>query len=342
MKILVTGGTGYIGSHTAVELQQEGHEVVIIDNLSNSDIKVLDGIAQITGKKPGFIKLNLCSRKELKAFFLNNKDISAVVHFAAFKSVSESVQKPLLYYENNLVSLLNLLESMLENKIQHFVFSSSCTVYGAPDMLPVKESSPLKKAISPYGKIKQICEEVLFDVAQKEKLRVLSLRYFNPIGAHETALIGEWPIGSPTNLVPCVTQTAVGKREVLNVYGDDYDTKDGTCIRDYIHVTDLAKAHVKAIKRLTANGTEWEALNLGTGKGYSVKEVIKTFEKVSGKKVNFKIVERRAGDIASVYADPSLANQELQWKTEKSLEDMLISAWNWELSLVNKSNRVAV
>lgn len=338
MKILVTGGTGYIGSHTVVELQNAGYEVVIIDNLCNSYIEVIDRIEQITCKKPHFCKLDLCNSAALNNFFSANKNIKAVIHFASLKAVGESVEKPLMYYQNNLGALFTLLEMTLKNNIENFVFSSSCTVYGIPDFLPITEKSPLRKAASPYGKIKQISEEILNDLTSTTRIKSICLRYFNPIGAHESALMGELPLGVPNNLVPYITQTAAGKHPYLKVYGNDYDTNDGSCVRDYIHVTDIAKAHVKALERLlnNRNKNNWEAFNLGTGTGSSVFEIIKTFEKVSQKKLKYKIIARRAGDIAKIYADPSLANNELKWKTERSLEDMLASAWKWELALQEK------
>lgn len=332
-KILVTGGTGYIGSHTVVELQQEGFEVVIIDNLSNSSESVLDGIEKITGKRPAFEKFNLCDRDQVDTFFSNYVDIEGVIHFAASKAVGESVEKPLLYYRNNLVSLMNLLESMQKYSVPNIVFSSSCTVYGQPERLPVTEEAPVQQAESPYGNTKQICEEILQDtVASNEKLRGIALRYFNPIGAHDSALIGELPLGVPNNLVPFITQTALGIREKLSVFGDDYNTPDGSCIRDYIHVVDLARAHVIAIKRLLEDKhkTTFEYFNLGTGKGTSVLEAIHSFEKVSGQKLNYSIVERRTGDIEQIYADTNFANEELGWKAKKTLDDMMLSAWKWE------------
>lgn len=340
-RILVTGGTGFIGSHTVVELQQKGYEVVIIDDLSNSSADVLDSIEQITGIRPGFEHFDLCDRNKLKDFFAKNSDIKAVIHFAAKKAVGESVEKPLAYYRNNLLSFLNLLECMLENNVKHFVFSSSCTVYGEPDYLPVDENAQIKKAESPYGNTKQICEEILEETiaANNENLEGIALRYFNPIGAHESGLIGELPLGVPNNLVPFITQTAIGKRDKLKVFGDDYETPDGTCIRDYIHVVDLAKAHVVALERMLNLRIQapFEVFNLGTGNGYSVLEVVKTFEKVSGQKLNYEIAPRRDGDITQVYADTSFANHELGWKAERGLEQMLETAWKWELALKEKS-----
>lgn len=338
MKILVTGGTGFIGSHTVVELQQKGYDVIVVDNLSNSTIEVLDNIQKITGIRPEFEQFDLADEKLTSAFFRKHTEINAIIHFAAFKAVGESVEKPLMYYRNNLFSLLNILNGMKENGINNFVFSSSCTVYGQPDELPVKESSPIKKAFCPYGNTKQISEDIIFDTAAVTDLKAIALRYFNPIGAHESALIGELPLGVPNNLIPYITQTAIGKREFLRVFGNDYDTPDGTPIRDYIHVVDLAKAHVIAVDRML-NGKmkkQCEVFNLGTGNGFSVLEVINSFEKVSGTKLNYKIVGRRPGDVIEVWADTSFANKELGWKAEKGLDEMMLSAWNWEKALKNK------
>ncbi len=334
-KILVTGGTGYIGSHTVVELINAGFEVVIIDDLSNSLISALDGIEKIIGKRPAFEQFNLCDREKVFSFFKKQPDINGIIHFAASKAVGESVNVPLKYYRNNLFSLINLLDAQIEYNIQNLVFSSSCTVYGQPDKLPVTEDAPVQKANSPYGNTKQICEEIIQDTIKANKnLKAISLRYFNPIGAHDSALIGELPLGIPDNLVPYITQTAFGIREELKVYGDDYNTPDGSCIRDYIHVVDLAKAHVIALKRMIENKTkaDYEYFNLGTGNGFSVLDAIKSFEKVSGQKLNYKIVNRRPGDIEKIWADTSYANNELGWKAEKSLDEMMLSAWNWEKS----------
>jgi UDP-glucose 4-epimerase len=333
MKILVTGGTGYIGSHTAVELIENGFETLIADNLSNSRIEVLDGIEAITKTRPVFEKLDLCDLERLRSYCHENPGVRAVVHFAAFKAVGESVKKPLEYYRNNLVSLINLLQAMREFNIPNLVFSSSCTVYGQPDTLPVTEDSPVKPAASPYGNTKQISEEVIRDtVAASTGMKAISLRYFNPIGAHPSARIGELPSGTPLNLVPYLTQTVIGIRDHLRVWGDDYDTPDGSGIRDYINVVDLARAHVKAIERLVGNKGQqaYEVFNLGTGTGLSVLEIIRTFEKATGKKVNYRIYPRRKGDIACVFADTSLANRELGWRADTSLEDTLRSAWDWE------------
>lgn len=332
-KILVTGGTGYIGSHTFVELINDGHEAIIVDDLSNSEKSVLDGLEKITGIRPHFEQFNLCDREKVFKLFKDNPDIAAVIHFAAFKAVGESVQKPLEYYDNNIASLINLLLAVREFGTAGFVFSSSCTVYGQPEELPVTENAPVQKAMSPYGNTKQIAEEIIEDAIQAhEGLQAIALRYFNPIGAHESALIGELPIGVPLNLVPFVTQTAAGIREKLRVFGNDYNTPDGTAIRDYINVTDLAKAHVVAVNRLLEkkNNKAFEVFNLGTGTGSSVLEIIETFEKVTGVKLNYEIVERREGDIEQVWANTKVANEVLGWKAEKSLEETLSSAWNWE------------
>ena len=334
-RVLVTGGTGYIGSHTVVELQQQGYAVVIADNLSNSEAGVIDRIAAITGIKPDFEKTELTDPVEVKKLFEKYTDISSVIHFAALKAVGESVEKPLHYYRNNLFSLLNLMQEMERRGIYDFVFSSSCTVYGQPDVLPVREDSPVKPALSPYGNTKQIAEEIIIDASRNGKLKAQLLRYFNPIGAHETALIGELPLGVPNNLIPFITQTAIGKRKELSVFGDDYGTRDGTCIRDYIHVVDLAKAHVIALQRMEnkTNKKQVEIFNLGTGNGFTVLEVIRSFEKVSGEKLNYRIVGRRAGDVEAVWADTSFANRVLGWKAERDLDCMTLSAWKWEQAL---------
>jgi UDP-glucose 4-epimerase len=334
-KILVTGGAGYIGSHTVVELQQQGFDVVIIDNLSNSHARVMDRIAEITGIKPEFHRFNLIDQKETASFFSSHSDLSGIIHFAAFKAVGESVDDPLRYYRNNLDSLINVLQGMKDHKVKNLVFSSSCTVYGQPDSLPVKETSPIQEAWSPYGNTKQMSEQILRFSVTAYGLKAIALRYFNPAGAHESALIGELPLGIPNNLVPFITQTASGKREFLRVFGSDYDTPDGTAIRDYIHVVDLAKAHIVAIKRMIHGRTKsnYEIFNLGTGNGFSVLEVIRSFEKVTGQQLKYKIVERRPGDIEKVWADTSLANEELGWRAEKSIDEMMRSAWNWELTL---------
>jgi UDP-glucose 4-epimerase len=337
-QILVTGGTGYIGSHTVVELQAVGFDVVIIDDLSNSSAEVVDNIEKISGIRPAFEEFNLLDSVKLDAFFEKYSAIEAIIHFAAFKAVGESVQKPLAYYRNNLVSLMNILDCMSKYKVPNLVFSSSCTVYGQPDQLPVTENTPKKDAESPYGNTKAISEEVLHDVVNvTPDLNVIALRYFNPIGAHPSALIGELPSGVPNNLVPFITQTAAGLRQQLSVFGDDYNTPDGSCIRDYINVVDLAKAHVVAINRLINrdNTNRFEFFNIGTGNGASVLEVIHTFEEANGVKVNYKIVDRRPGDIEKIYADTTRANTVLGWKAETSLHDTLISAWRWEKRIRN-------
>jgi len=333
-KVLVTGGLGFIGSHTVVELQNEGFEVFIIDNLSNSTIDVLDKITSITNIKPNYFNIDLKNKLAVKDFFQKN-DVDGVIHFAASKAVGESVQMPLEYYENNIGSLVYILQEMKANNINNFIFSSSCTVYGQADELPITESAPIKPAESPYGNTKQIGEEIIKEATNVSNLKAIALRYFNPIGAHETAKIGELPIGVPQNLIPYVVQTAAGIRKELSVFGSDYPTPDGTAVRDYIHVVDLAKAHIAALKRLfkNKNKSNFEVFNLGTGKGNSVLEIIKSFEKVTGKKVNYKLAERREGDITSVYADTNFANDELGWKTELSLDQALLSAWKWQETL---------
>jgi len=340
-KILVTGGTGYIGSHTTVELIEEGFDVVLIDNLCNSDADVLDRIALITGVKPELAVFDICDRAKLEAFFQEHKNISGIIHFAAYKAVGESVNKPLDYYRNNLLSLINLLDSIKVHGIQHLVFSSSCTVYGQPEKLPVAEDAPIQPAISPYGNTKQIGEEIIRDTAAaSQNISTISLRYFNPIGAHQSALIGELPRGVPENLVPYITQTAYGLRKELKVFGNDYDTPDGSCIRDYLHVVDLAKAHVTAVRRLVENRnkSKYEVFNLGTGKGVSVFEAIKSFERVTGIRLNYQITGRRAGDIEKIWADPSLANRELGWRTMISLDEAMRTAWEWE-KYIRKANK---
>jgi len=338
-KIVVTGGTGYIGSHTAVELMNEGYEVILVDNLYNSEAGVADSIGDITGKKPHLEVFDLCRRKKVNSFFKENKNISAIIHFAAYKAVGESVNKPLEYYRNNLVSLMNLLDAMKEFNIPAMVFSSSCTVYGEPEKLPVSEEAPIQPATSPYGNTKQIGEEIIYDtISACKDLNAISLRYFNPIGAHPSGLIGELPRGVPENLVPYLTQTAYGLRDELKVFGNDYNTPDGSCIRDYLHVVDLAKAHVIAVKRLIEgkNKKKYEVFNLGTGKGVSVLEAIKSFERVTGTKIKYRITGRRAGDIEKIWADPSFANKELGWKTVSTLDDSLKTAWEWEKKIRNK------
>lgn len=333
MKILVTGGLGFIGSHTVVELQNEGYEVVIIDDCSNADEKVLDGITAITGKKPVFEKIDLKERSKVEEFFKRHQDIEGVIHFAASKAVGESVEKPLLYYENNIGTLVYMLKELSAKASASFIFSSSCTVYGQADTMPITENAPVKPAESPYGNTKQIGEEIIRDTCKVTPgLNAIALRYFNPMGAHPSSEIGELPIGVPQNLVPFITQTGVGLREQLSVFGDDYPTSDGTCVRDYIYVVDLAKAHVVALQRLLGgkNKDNYEVFNVGTGKGSTVLEVIKSFEKVSGRKLNYKIVDRRPGDITSAYADTTLANKELGWKAQYTLDQAMKSAWDWE------------
>ena len=332
-KVLVTGGTGFIGSHTVVELINEGCEVIIVDNLSNSRIGSLDGIEKITGIRPVFEQIDLCDRAQLEDMLKRHKNIDAIIHFAAYKAVGESVAQPLKYYHNNLISLINLLELMPQYAIENIVFSSSCTVYGQPEELPVTEQASIQVATSPYGNTKQISEEIIRDtVDASANIKSIALRYFNPIGAHPTALIGELPVGVPNNLIPYITQTAIGIREQLSVFGDDYNTPDGSCIRDYIHVVDLAKAHVVAVRRLVENRNkaDFEMFNLGTGRGVSVLELVNTFEKVTGQKLNYKIVGRRSGDTEQVWADTNFANNELGWTAESTLEETLLSAWNWE------------
>ena len=332
MKVLVTGGLGFIGSHTVVELQNEGFEVVIIDNLSNSSEEVMGGIEAISKKKPVFEKMDLREKKAVEAFFEKHNDIKGVIHFAASKAVGESVENPLLYYENNLSTLIYLLQELQKKDEASFIFSSSCTVYGQAEKMPITEDAPIQVAMSPYGNTKQIGEEIITDVAKVSNIRAILLRYFNPVGSHPSAEIGELPIGVPQNLVPFITQTGMGLREKLAVYGDDYPTSDGTAVRDYIHVVDLAKAHVVALKRLLdhKNLDKVETFNLGTGTGSSVLEVIHAFEKVSDKKLNYQIVGRREGDITSAYANTDKANEVLGWKAQSTLEESLASAWKWE------------
>ena len=334
--ILVTGGTGFIGSHTTVELQNAGYDVVIVDNLSNSREDVLDGIEKITGIRPAFEKVDLRDFDATEAVFKKYPKIQGIIHFAASKAVGESVEKPLLYYRNNIVSLINLLELMPKYNVKGIIFSSSCTVYGQPDHLPATEETPIKKAESPYGNTKQINEEIIRDtVASGSPIKAIMLRYFNPIGAHPSALIGELPIGVPANLIPYVTQTAIGIREKLSVFGDDYNTPDGSCIRDYIYVVDLAKAHVCAMTRIMEDKTDEnvEVYNIGTGKGTSVLELINGFERATGGKLHYQIVGRRAGDIEQVWGNVDKANKVLGWKADTPLEDVLASAWKWQLAL---------
>ena len=337
-KILVTGGTGYIGSHTVVELQQAGYDVIIVDNLSNSSADVLEGITRITGKRPLFDKLDCTDFEAMEALFSKYR-FDGIIHFAASKAVGESVQKPLLYYRNNLVSLINLLELMPEHKVKGIVFSSSCTVYGEPDENPIDENAPIKPAASPYGNTKQINEEIIQDfIHSGASIKSIILRYFNPIGAHPSAEIGELPLGVPQNLVPYITQTGIGIRKQLNVFGNDYNTPDGSCIRDFINVVDLAKAHVVAIERMLEDKSDEKVVvfNLGTGNGVSVLELIRVFEKVSGKPLNYKVVERREGDIEQIWAQPHKANNVLGWKAVETIEDTMASAWKWQLHLREK------
>lgn len=332
MKVLVTGGLGFIGSHTVVELQNEGFEVVAIDNLSNADISVLKGIEAITGKQPIFEQTDLRDKQAVTSFFKKHNDILGVIHFAASKAVGESVENPLLYYENNINALVYLLQELQQKPEANFIFSSSCTVYGQAELMPITENAPVQQAMSPYGNTKQIGEEIITDVAKVTNINAILLRYFNPIGAHPTTELGELPIGVPQNLVPFITQTAIGLRKELSVFGSDYPTADGTCIRDYIHVVDLAKAHVVALQRLISkkNTDKVETFNLGTGTGSSVLEVINTFEKVSGKKLQYKLVDRREGDVIEAFANTDKANDVLGWKAKSTLEEALASAWKWE------------
>ncbi|MDF4221227.1 UDP-glucose 4-epimerase GalE [Maribacter huludaoensis] len=333
MKVLVTGGLGFIGSHTVVELQNKGFEVVIIDDCSNSDESVLDGIEAITGKKPAFEKLDLKEKHKVEDFFQRYQDVTGVIHFAASKAVGESVEKPLLYYENNIGTLVYILKELCKKNKASFIFSSSCTVYGQADKMPITEDAPVKAAESPYGNTKQMGEEIIADTCKViPNLNAIALRYFNPMGAHPSGEIGELPKGVPQNLVPFITQTGIGLREELSVFGDDYPTPDGTCIRDYIYVVDLAKAHVVALERLLngKNESNYEVFNVGTGKGSSVLEAIKSFEKVSGRKLNYKVVGRRPGDVTTAYADTTKANKVLGWKAEYSLDEAMNYAWIWE------------
>ncbi|MDR0544545.1 MAG: UDP-glucose 4-epimerase GalE [Odoribacteraceae bacterium] len=336
MKILVTGGTGYIGSHTVVELQQEGFEVVIADNLSNSNIGALDGIERITGQRPLFARVDLTDAATTRELFANHRDTRAIIHFAALKAVGESVEKPLEYYANNLNSLINVVAGAREFGVPGLVFSSSCTVYGQAETLPVTESTPRRAAESPYGNTKMMCEDILKDVARVEpRLNIIALRYFNPIGAHPSAAIGELPVGVPNNLIPFLTQVAAGIRDELRVFGDDYNTPDGSAVRDYIDVVDLARAHVVSIRRLLEgkNARNHEYFNIGTGRGLSVLEIIRAFERATGVPVNYRIVERRPGDIEKVWADTTLANKTLGWKATTPIEETLRNAWRWQQSL---------
>ncbi|MEN8138544.1 MAG: UDP-glucose 4-epimerase GalE [Bacteroidota bacterium] len=331
-KILVTGGTGYIGSHTAIELINAGHEVLIIDDLSNSSIDVLDRIEKLSGKRPVFEQFKLRDSAKVNDFF-EEYNIDAVIHFAASKAVGESVSHPMKYYKNNLVSLANVVDAMSDNNVKNIVFSSSATVYGQPEILPATEDSPILPAESPYGNTKQIGEEMLMDqTVADSSFKAVALRYFNPIGAHESGENGELPIGVPNNLMPFITQTAIGLRDGLKIFGDNYNTPDGTAIRDYIHVVDISKAHVKAVERMISeeSNDQFEVFNLGTGKGFSVKEVIESFEKTTGEKLNYSIAPRRDGDVEQIFASTDKANNVLGWKAEKTLDEMTLSAWKWE------------
>jgi UDP-glucose 4-epimerase len=338
MKILVTGGTGYIGSHTVVELLNKGFDVLIIDNLSNSHAEVIDSIEKITSRRPFFANLDLVNRQAVQEF-LRVHPVDAVIHFAALKNVGESVSMPIEYYRNNLFSLINLLDLCREYKINNFVFSSSCSVYGQVDELPISEQAETQPAQCPYANTKKIGEDIIIDTVKATDIKAISLRYFNPVGAHESGLIGEYPIGAPLSLVPVVTQTAIGKRSSMKVFGSDYNTPDGSCIRDYIHVVDIAKAHVVAIERMLNNKSteKYELFNLGTGKGLSVFEIIHAFERITGLKLNYEVTGRREGDVEQIYADTSYANKVLGWKAERTIDDMIASAWEWEKVLQKKN-----
>ncbi len=334
-KILVTGGCGYIGSHTIVDLIENGFEVISIDDNSRSTTYLLDGIEKITGKKVKNYKVDLKDYNDTRAIFEENEDIAGIIHFAAYKAVGESVEEPLMYYENNLFSLINLLKCVQEFAVPHFVFSSSCTVYGSPDTIPVTEESPIKKAESPYGSTKQMGEEMIMNVVQVNDAKAILLRYFNPVGAHPSGLIGELPLGKPANLVPAITQTAIGKIPSMQLWGADYDTRDGSCIRDYIHVCDIAHAHTLALQYLieNKNKTNCDIFNLGTGNGVTVLEAIKAFEEVSGKKLNYKVGPRRPGDVVAIYANNNLARTALNWQIKYDLKEMMRTAWAWELKI---------
>ncbi len=334
-KILVTGGCGYIGSHTIVDLIENGYEVISVDNNSRSDASILDGIERITGKKVKNYKVDLCNFDETYAVFQENTDIDGIIHFAAYKAVGESVERPLMYYENNLTSLMNVLKCVRDFEIPYFVFSSSCTVYGNPDLIPVTESTPTKPAESPYGATKQMGEQILSDFAKVFDTQVVSLRYFNPVGAHPSIEIGELPIGRPQNLVPAITQTAIGKLPKMTVFGTDYDTRDGSCLRDFIHVSDIAHAHTLAIQFLQQqkNKTNYEIFNLGTGNGVTVLEAIQSFEKVSGVKLNYETGPRRPGDVIAIYANNDYAVNSLGWNIQYGIDDMMLTAWQWEQKL---------
>ncbi len=339
-KILVTGGCGYIGVHTIVDLVQNGYEVISVDNNSRSDAAILEGAEKILGKKIKNYKIDICNLSETKVIFQENNDIIGIIHFAAYKAVGESVEKPLLYFGNNLVSLINILKCAQEFNVLHFIFSSSCTVYGNPDKIPVTEDTPQKPAESPYGATKQIGEVIVANTISSNNINAILLRYFNPVGAHPSILIGEMPLGKPANLVPAITQTAIGKLPAMQIHGRDYETKDGSCLRDYIHVCDIAHAHTLAIDYLVnkKHSAKCEIFNLGTGTGYTVLEVIKAFEKVSGVKLNYTIGPRRAGDVIAIYANNNKAKTELGWQPKYNLDDMMDSAWKWELQLKNNKN----
>ena len=339
-KVLVTGGLGYIGAHTTVALMERGFEPIIVDNLSNTRMEVLDGIAAITGKKPQFFNYNLAKEADVQQLFSEMGPVDGIIHFAAYKAVGESVAEPLKYYQNNLCSLIYLLQQLQGATPPAFIFSSSCTVYGQADALPVGELAPVKAAESPYGNTKQVGEEIIQDTCKTSAIQAIALRYFNPIGAHPSALIGELPLGVPQNLVPFITQTAIGKRAQLSVFGSDYPTRDGTAIRDYIHVVDLAEAHIVALERLLnkKNTTNFEVFNLGTGNGNTVLEVVQTFEAVSGQPLNYQLAPRRPGDVIAAYADTTRAAEVLGWRAARSLSEALASAWKWEQHLHEKSN----
>ncbi|MDZ4756777.1 MAG: UDP-glucose 4-epimerase GalE [Bacteroidota bacterium] len=335
-KILVTGGIGYIGSHTAVALIEQNYEVIIVDNLSNSHLFILDRIEQISGVRPKYYNMDVCDAVQMDKLFAENSDISGVIHFAAYKAVGESVAEPLKYYHNNLGGLVTLIQSMQKHQVKNLVFSSSCSVYGNATQLPVDENCPLQPAESPYGNTKRICEEILVDTTKTGTINAIALRYFNPIGAHESGLIGELPIGQPSNLIPVITQTAAGLRDMITVFGSDYNTPDGTCIRDYIHVVDIADAHVAAVERMLNNKQlyTYELYNLGTGEGVSVKHAINTFEATTGVKANHQYGPRRDGDVIQIWADCTKSNKELGWKTKLSLADAMISAWKWQQEIL--------
>lgn len=334
-KILVTGGSGYIGSHTIVELINAGYEIISIDNYSSSHAWIMDKIEEIVNQKINYQKLDLCDWEATNAFFDEHNDIEGIIHFAAYKTVPESMAKPLMYYENNIFSLVNILKCVDKHGIKNFVFSSSCSVYGNAKTLPVTEETPFEKAESPYGRTKQMGEQILEDFAETSSCKISMLRYFNPVGAHESGKIGDLPLGTPNNLVPFITQTAIGKREILTVFGNDYPTRDGTCLRDYIHVTDISLAHIKALERMMKNENEKqvEVFNLGSGNGVTVQEVIDAFIKVTGVDLNYKIGEKRLGDVAAIYADNQKSKDKLNWQAQKNIEEMMASAWKWEKQL---------